>query len=202
MRLKLSLAVLGLLMAGTAPSLAQNPQTQQGYYPVQPIYNTNTAVPYFQSQNGASPNYNNGTNAPAFPMQQMIAGKNAPSYNYNTTGGPQPYNNFGNNNPANGPTPMDQIQGGSYQRDLAGLAYQQQYMQDYQKMLAQQQSQLQQQQQQPQNAPSAYQGNAFSQLYANAAGPDKPAAPKKQRVVYKERNNPLIVPPRLFNPDE
>jgi len=194
MRLKLSLAVMGLLLAGTAPALAQNTQTQQqgGYgYTATPVYNTRTGGTYYVPQgNGAAPVYNNGNNVPLLPMQQMIAGKNAPSYSYGNQ--PQPYNNFGTP-AANGYAPT-QMQGGMLPRDMSAFQPVQGFvpaMPGYQ------------QQQQPQNnGASMYQGNAFSQLYANATGDQQKPAPTKKRVVYKQMNNPLTEPPRLFNPDE
>ncbi len=196
MRFKLSLAVIGLLLAGTAPTLAQNTQTQQGGYgySAAPVYNTGTGTAYYVPQNnGTAPVYNNGSNVPLLPMQQMIAGKNAPSYSYGNQ--PQPYNNFGT--PAtNGyaATPMNQIQGGALPRDMSAF----QPVQGFVPVMPG----YQQQQQLQNNGASMYQGNAFSQLYANATGQQEKPVPTKKRVIYRQLNNPLTEPPRLFSLDE
>ena len=183
MRIRLSIAVLGLSMAGIVPAMAQNNvQTGQTYYNA-PIYNAPQG--YSQTQ-GNVPIYNSG-NVQPLPMQQMIAGQNAPSYNYNTV---QPYGT-NNSNTYGGAITPEQANAIRASRNAQAQAYEAQYMQ-----------QLQQQAQgiAPNNNSSAYQGNAFSQLYNREDDADK--VPTKRRVVYNERNNPLITPPRLFNPDQ
>jgi hypothetical protein len=198
MRLKLSVAVLGLLMAGSLPALAQtNAQQQQpnAYYaPSAPVYNTGNSVPYYSQQNGTTPIYNNNPNTPTLPMNQMIAGKNAPSYNYNAN---QAYS-------FNDPTSLAGASLGSLSPEQANMvraqrdANAQAYQQAYQQQLQDQQNQQQQMQQ---SGASQYQGGQFAQLYANATGQQQKPVSTKKRVIYKEMNNPLVAPPRLFNTD-
>lgn len=192
----LAIAASGAL--GFAPNvMAQN--TGTNYYGA-PVYNTGTGTTYYTNapNGGGAPIYNNGTNVQPFPMQQMIAGRDAPSYNFN---GNQAYTGFGaNSNPMSGVTSIGSL---TPQQD----AY----------LRAQQQSQnsgnvgqfgnntYQQQYYQQQDGSSAYQGSAFSGLYNNNSpfGTTPTAGtPTQKRVVYKERNNPLVDPPRLFNPDQ
>lgn len=187
MQLKLLALCTGLVLASSLPAMAQGT----------PIYNTNTGggTPYYAAQNGYNPVYNNGTNVSPIPLQQMIAGKNAPSY---TIGGNNAYRNFGNNNPMSGVTSI-----GSLSPEQANYLRAQQARAD--QLYAQQQQQSQYGQQQNSYS-SAYQGGAFSQLYTNNNSPFGNKAdsdiPTKRRVVYKEANNPLVEPPRLFNPDQ
>ena len=81
MRLFVSLAVLGLACAAM-PAMAQQTTTTspQVVYAV-PMYNASPNS-YYQPGVGGSPVYNNGSAQP-YAMNQMIAGKNAPSYNFN-----------------------------------------------------------------------------------------------------------------------
>lgn len=182
MRLKLPLLTLGLVLYAFAPAMAQNQASTT------PYYNTTTQTPtyYNQTTNGTVPFYNNGNTTPALPIQQMVAGKDAPSYNYNSNNGVQPYN-FGATSSSYSPQPTmtQEQQAAAYQQTLqAQLAAQQ---------AAQQQ--LQQQQYGQANL------QALTQ-YPNSPFGTAPQAPKQRKVVYKELNNPLKDPPRLFNPDQ
>lgn len=198
MRLGLSLAVLGILLGGAAtPALAQNQQQQQGYaysgnydYNV-PVYNGNSN---YSAQTGGNPYFNSGSNLQMLNMQAMVAGKNAPSYNYGGSDS-QPYTMGGFGNRPGGLSPQE-AQAIRAQRDQKAAMYQQQYLESLR--------------QQNMNNPyanvgnqpmagSQYQGSQFSQLYAENNQPKKPV---KRKVLYNQMNNPLVEPPRLFNPDQ
>lgn len=181
MRLKLSVAVVGFLLAGGVCAHAQAPQTS---------YYSNATNPAYGGQQPAPvPFYNNGANAQPFSMEQMIAGKNAPSYNYGNNGAQQPYGfNNGANMDMSGSLSPAQVEMLRAQRNAAAQNFEAQYLANMQQQMGA-------------NGASQYQGNAFSQLYNKATEDDEPA-PKKRRVVYKEKNNPLITPPRLFDPDQ
>lgn len=164
------------LMAGTDPVLAQNNQQANPYYaaPTGGNYYTNNS-------GGMVPYYNNS----AQPVPQaMVAGKNAPSYSYNR--GAQPYNNFNSMGNTNG-APMSPQDAASMraQRDQQAQLYQQQYYQ------------------QAQNMGQAGMGGAYNTLQ-NAVAPQQqqPAVKTTKRLVYRESDNPLSTPPRLFNPDQ
>ncbi|PZO80894.1 MAG: hypothetical protein DI626_11140 [Micavibrio aeruginosavorus] len=193
----LAIAATGALgFAG--PSMAQN----TNYYGV-PNYNTGTGTTYYTpSQNGGgAPVYNNGANVQPFPMQQMIAGRNAPSYNFNN--GNQAYTGFGtNSNPMSGVTSIGSL---TPQQDAYLRAQQQSQNSGSFGQFGNNTYQQQYYQQQP-NGNAQNQGGAFSGFYNNGNSPfgTTPTAgvPTQKRVVYKERNNPLVDPPRLFNPDQ
>lgn len=184
MRLKLYAICTGLMMATAVPAMAQST----------PIYNTNTGGTPYTNTNTGSTIYNNGTNVPPIALNQIIAGKNAPSYTYGG-GGVKPYNGF-NSNPLAGVTSIGSLtpEQATYLQNQQNQAY------------AAEQARLAQQAQQQQYGSansSLYQGSNFSQLYSNPFGtqPEK-TVPTKRRVVYKEANNPLVTPPRLFNPEQ
>jgi|GEM_PF-6011501 len=192
MRLFVTVAILGL-MAGT-PAMAQTMTTNTGtptgpvIYSV-PMYNgVSGATQYQGGVNGTAPIYNNATAQP-LPLNQMAAGKNAPSYNYNNT---RPYTGFMGGDPMSG---MDYGNLTSEQRRMidqqaaARAAQEQAYFTNMQRQQMQQQGQM-----------NPYLQGA-SQLY-NSYGQPEQQKPKQRRVVYNERNNPLVTPPRLFNPDQ
>ncbi len=181
MRLKLSLAVIGLLLAGSAPALAQNEQNSNYYGSAAPTYAAPTGN---YSTNGVV--YNSGSVTP-LPMQQMIAGKNAPSYNYGTA---QPYNSGYSGNTSIGSLTPEQAAAQRAQRDAQAQAYQQQYM-----------ASIQQQSMQPNAATPNQQQGAFAQMYNNMTGGQEQQPPVKKRVVYNGRPSPLVEPPRLFKTD-
>lgn len=190
---------LALLAAGlSVPALAQ---AQTGYNPYAPVYNSTSAGQsyYTPNANGTAPIYNNSNMTQPVPLQQYIAGKNAPSYNFNNNPNQvQPYGGFG----AQGPTP-------------GTPAYTQMQNQQYQQQL--------QQQQQQEAAASTYglrqppmQGgvpgmgynpsNIGANNYGFNNGPfgtaQQQQVPKKRRVVYKQLNDPLKEPARLFDPNQ
>lgn len=189
MRLKLPLFVLGLAAFASAPAMAQNNASTT------PYYNTTSTTPtyYATTPTGAVPVYNNLNTTPIMPMDQMVAGKNAPSYNYNNPTGVQPYN-FG--------TGAGNVSG------QAAMSAEQQAQMYQQQLLNQQQ---QQQYANGQTGPmgvSTTQGSlqnltqfANSPFGTNTQG-TAAAVPKQRKVIYKELNNPLKEPARLFNPDQ
>ncbi len=181
--LKSGAAILGVTLAIAIPAFAQTNAQNTQTYNAQPVYN-------------AAPVYNSGANVQPYSMQQAIAGKNAPSYNYNPNPQPYNFNATGNQNAygsnAFGAMTPEQATMLRAQRDAQAQAYQAQYMEQ---LRAQQQGGVY-------SNSSAYQGNAFSQLYNSFGQKDEEKVPTKRRVVYREKNNPLIEPPRLFNPDQ
>jgi hypothetical protein len=190
MRLFVSLAVLGLAFAAM-PAMAQQTTTQpQVVYT--PMYNPSPNS-YYQPGVGGSPVYNNGSAQP-YAMNQMIAGKNAPSYNYNRSNAYTGFTNTG-----------DPLAGA----DLANLTPEQsryieqqrlyRVQQEQQAFLQQQQAQLQQQQAWQQSQQQINTMQNLNQGYNPLAQQEQP---RQRRVIYKERNNPLVTPQRLFNPDQ
>lgn len=143
---------------------------------------TTSGSPYY----GAVPAYN--TNAVPVPLTQMVAGQNAPSYNYNQASANtvQPYNFNA------GPT-------GQYYQPQGTLTPEQEAMLEAQMI---QQSMMQQ--------PMAQNGNNYlqAQLSQLTQGPfanqssDVPTKRTVKRVVRNGLNDPLKAPPRLFNPDQ
>jgi hypothetical protein len=176
------------IAVGLGLALPAHAQNYQGTTTYVPMYNTTTATGtpsyYAPSTTGAIPVYNNLSSTPPQPVQQYVAGKNAPSYpNPNTQ--VQPYN-FQNPN---------SLYGNQTEAEHQATIYQQQ-------LLAQG---LQQQQQQQ----AAYGQQPYTNAYNNyglTGGPfgNTPDSqlPKRRRVLYKELNNPLKEPTRLFNPDQ
>lgn len=199
MRLFATVAILGLVSG--MPAMAQTTTTNTGASNPQMIY----AVPVYnampsgtQYQQGSPTVYNNGTASP-LPLQQMTAGKNAPSYNYN---GAAPYSGFNTGgNPMAGAdmSNLTPEQRRYIDAQTAANYQQEQYMREQQNRQAlQQQQQMLQQQQQPFAQTNSYLGTGnFNNPFAE---PEQ--KPKQRRVVYNERNNPLVTPPRLFNPDQ
>jgi hypothetical protein len=195
MRLKLSAVLFGLALSAAIPAMAQTTTqtTNAPYAPYAPVYNTagNAPVYYSATPNGAIPVYNNTNSTPTLPMQQMIAGKNAPSYQFNQQ---QPYGAGGTNwytgSGAMSPQHEAQARAQMQQQQAAANAQQQAYM-----------NSLQQQQ----NAQNISQ-NGFPDLSVLNKGPfagsQQPQVPTRRRVIGKEMNNPLKEPPRLFNPDQ
>jgi len=196
MRLFVSLAVLGLVSA-TVPAMAQQTTTTtqpQAMYGV-PMYNS-TGNSYYQGTPSGAPVYNNGGARP-LPLNQIVAGKNAPSYNYNQNNA---YTGFGaSGNPLAGADygnlTSEQSRYIDQQREYRAQQEQQAYMQSMQQVQQQQQTW----QQQPQQGAVGYM-QGLNQGYNPFAQPEE--KPKQRRVVYNERNNPLATPPRLFNPDQ
>lgn len=197
MRLFLSLAALGIMVSASVPAMAQQKTstTPTGYVPQQPIYTmplyNGTSTNYYQPGANGTPVYNNSPSAQPFAMNQMIAGQNAPSYNYNRN---KSYNNFGSDPLAN--------------MDMSAMTPEQARLIRAQRNANAQQAQAaylaslqnQQQQQQQGMMPSPYTQSA-GQMYNQFVSPEK-EKPKQRRVVYNEKNNPLVTPPRLFNPDQ
>jgi hypothetical protein len=190
MRLFVSFAILGLACAAM-PAMAQQTTTQPQVVYTVPMYNSSPNS-YYQPGVGGSPIYNN-SGAQPYAMNQMIAGKNAPSYNFNNNTAYTGFTNTGN--PLAG-------------ADLANLTPEQsryieqqrlyRVQQEQQAFLQQQQAQQQQAWQQPQQQVNSYMQN-LNQGYNPFMEQEKP---RQRRVVYKERNNPLVTPPRLFDPDQ
>lgn len=160
------------LMAFSAQ--AQTTTTQQPSYYVVPAGNATSSGSLFNQ------------NAQPLPLQQMIAGQNAPSYNYGTT--TQAYTGSSGRNTSIGVMSPEQARSLNRQREANALAYQNEYLASL--------GQAAMGQQQPTSS-SAYQGSAFSNLYAG----EKKKVPTKRRVVNKSMNDPLATPPRLFNLD-
>lgn len=190
MRLFVSLATLGMAFAMPAAMAQQTTTTTtqpQVVYAV-PMYNASPNNYYQNGVGNTAPVYNNA-NAQPYAMNQMVAGKNAPSYNYSKTNAYTGFTNTG-----------DPLVGA----DFANLTPEQsRYIEQQRQFRLQQEQQayLQQQgqfQQQPQQQAAGYM-QGLNQGYNPFVEPEKP---KQRRVVYKERNNPLVTPPRLFNPEQ
>jgi len=195
MRYRLFPALLGFAVCAALPAAAQDNTQTNWQQQQQPVY----AVPMYLSPNGSQqyntqggvPVYNN--NAQPLPVEQLIAGKNAPSYNYNNNA----YTGFGGSNPLSNVTSIGSLTPQQEamvraQRDAQAAAYQRDYL-----------AGLGQQGTTPvptSTGSSGYQGEAFSQLY-NGIGQEQQQAPVRRRVVYREKNNPLTTPPRLFSID-
>lgn len=168
--------VIALCLCGLAslPAQAQTTAQQPTYY----------VVPSGGAANSSGSLFNQ--NAQPLPLQQMIAGQNAPSYNY---GGTQAYTGSSSRNTSIGVMSPAEARAYNQQREANALAYQNQYLASL--------GQSAMGQQQPTNS-SAYQGSAYSKLYANS---QEKKVPTKRRVLYKSMNDPLAAPPRLFNID-
>lgn len=200
MRWKFPVAVLGFLMMAGVHAQAQ---TQDNLY-------------YNPQSSGGVPIYNNGTNAQPFPMEQVVAGRNAPSYDYN------PVKPYGVDTGAGNSLTSDQIEMLRAQRNAAAQNFEAQYLASLQQQRMGQFGQVPQMGQLGQagpigqlgggqlgqlgqlgmNAASQLPGNPFGQLYGGMTENGEKQAPRKRKVVYKEKNNPLIIPPRLFDPDQ
>lgn len=175
-----------LIIAAGFAVLAPSPSHAQNNVQYVPMYN-NTATgqtAYNGQSQGGYPVYNSNNTQP-LPLQQMIAGKNAPSYNFSNQ--PKPYNfQTGPNiyQPQPAMTPAEQ----------QAAAYQQQLMQQQQQQQGvQQQQQYYNQQQQASN--NVLNGGPFGST------PDA-QVPVRRKVLYKEMNNPLKTPARLFDPEQ
>ena len=198
MRFKLIAALIACSIA--TPALAQQVTQQNPVYV--PMYNTSNTAPvyYQQTPSGAVPVYNNVANTPTLPLNQMVAGKNAPSYvsrqnqiqPYGMNQGGNWYGGAGAMSPQQEAQLQAQIQANQQAAaQQAAAAQQQQYMNSLQ------------QQQTVQQIQSLSQ-NGFPNLGALQGGPfsNQPQGPVKRKVVYRELNNPLREPQRLFNPDQ
>lgn len=204
MRLIVSLVVLGLAVSASAPAMAQQTTTTtsgygymqpNGFVPQQPVYTSpvynQTSNSYYQPNKTGTPVYNNSSSARPLPLQQMVAGKNAPSYSY---GGNQAYSQYGSDPLAN--------------MDIASMSPEQARLVRAQRNARAQQAQADYlaslQGQQPPGGMvtnnSSY-AQTSGQIYNQLVAPEK-EKPKQRRVVYNEKNNPLVTPPRLFNPDQ
>lgn len=196
MRLFVSLAVVGIMASASLPAMAQQqtPTTSGVGYTTQPTYANplynSTSNSYYQAGNGGAPIYNNSPSARPLPLQQMVAGKDAPSYSY---GKGQAYNNFAD--------PLANMDITSMSPDQARMvraqrnARAQQAQADYLASLQGQQPPGGMVTGNSQYAPTA------GQTYNQFTQPEQ-QKPKQRRVVYNEKNNPLVTPPRLFNPDQ
>ena len=193
MRLILSLAVLGMVVSATVPALAQNTTTttnNQGYVPSAPVvyvpmYNS-AGTTYYNPGTAGAPVYNNNPTTAPLPMEQMVAGKNAPSY---TSRNNNAYTGFGADPLANA--------------DLSSLSPEQSQMIRAQREAIAQKAQaeyLASLQQGQGGVISPYTQGA-AQMYNQFNQPQQ-QAPVQRRVLYKQLNNPLVTPPRLFNPDQ
>ncbi len=174
-----------LILGFVSPALAQN----------------NTTSYYSPNQIGTTPNvpiYN--TTGTPLAIDQMVAGKNAPSYTYNNSRQQQqqqiqPYT-FNQGTTGASPYTGQQV-GSPSQQYLEALARQQVMAQNSGQNGAT-----------PYN--NAYNNQSNSNIYNNLqnlnAGPFgnqvQNEGQRKRRVVYKEMNNPLKEPTRLFNPDQ
>jgi uncharacterized iron-regulated membrane protein len=185
--------ILGFAISGTALAQQTMQTNSPNAYYAAPLYNAPMQTPYYApSQAGGVPTYNNL--AQPVPVEQLIAGKNAPSYNFNT--GTQAYTGFGNNPLSNitsiGSLTPEQSRYMQAQADAAAAQRQNEYM-----------ASLQQQPNAQQQGIASALPTQFSSGFNNPFGtqPEKPVKVTR-RVVYRERNDPLVTPPRLFNPDQ
>ena len=195
--MRVGLILVGLMIAAVAsPAFAQNNAGAQSPYGATTMIQPYAAPQLFVAPGGAptaNPYFN--TQAQPMPMEQMVAGRNAPSYDFG--GNTNAFTGFGGGANtggyvSNGIMTPEQAQLFNRQREAAALAAQNEYLANLQ-----QQAQMQQQQQQM-VAPMTQQQNFSAPFF----GGQQQAAPVQRRVVYRERNNPLATPPRLFNPDQ
>ncbi len=208
MRLVLFMTVFGVSLGGLClPVMAQVQQQQQQGYVYNGGYNNGgmplyNAAPSYQSQTTGNSFYNSGANLQMLPMQQMTAGKNAPSYSFGGNRSNQPYAfnpyNGGLDPTAGGALTPDQARAIRAQRNAQAAAYQQEYLDSLRQRDMNNPYAQQQLLDQP-VAGSMYQGGQFSQLYNEN---NQPTIPVKRKVLYKQLKNPLVEPPRLFNPDQ
>jgi len=153
----------------------------------------------------SSANYNSGGSVVAQPQ----AGPPlfvTPSYSYNDNNSFTNFGGNGNSSTSIGIVSPEQATALRRQREAQAAAYQRELLSRAQtpaQMLPSgnaQQLQAQPGQQAQANAEgSSYQGRAFEHLYAGEEGTAR--RPVQRRVLYKELNNPLAEPPRLFNLD-
>lgn len=167
MRLVPVLMVSAMIVTASVPALAQQLYTQSG-----------SGVPIYNS--GANP----------LPMEQMIAGKNAPSYNYNSNK-VQPYNLGGTGSMSSGagaPLTPDQVAQMRANRNAQAQQYEQHYLQQAQNQL------------QGVTAPDGYAAQGYNALYGGQQQQQQ-QRPTKKRLLYKQGEDMMPTPPRLFNID-
>ncbi len=168
-----------------------------------------TGVAWAQSNNSYNSNqqaaptlYNSGQTAQPLALQRMLSatttpGVDAPSYTYKNQQQAQPYN-FGSTTTTSN-TYGSQQQGSYYDQNAAPPS--QRFLEE----LARQQAASGQRRQDQGAYYAAQQGQQQGRPgYANNDLPSaaQPQQKPQRRVVYKERNNPLTEPQRLFNPDQ
>src|SRR5690606_22491751 len=120
--------------------------------------------------------------------EQMIAGKNAPSYTIdNRNNAYTGYNNMSEQQKAY------QV----LQQDRANEAARQEYLASLRSRMT---SNTTGTGNNTVGNSSVYQGSAYSSLYNNNQQQQQ-QRPTRRKVVYNERNNPLVTPPRLFSID-
>jgi hypothetical protein len=155
--------------------------------------NTNAGGPTTYGGAAFAPVYN--TNAMPITTQP---GRNAPSYSFNsgsTNAGNVPYGFDPRSFPTGGNSLSPQEAARlSAQRDAQAQLYEQEYLARLQAASDLQRNNLMLGQMQN------LQNGGFVNPFIGQAEEDE--KPKKRRVVYGERNNPLQTPPRLFNPDQ
>jgi hypothetical protein len=135
-----------------------------------------------QGTTGAVPFYNN--TAQPLPMDQMIAGKNAPSYSYRNE--IKPYN-LGNQSSGDGTMSAEDFMRARSSRDQRAQQYENEYLQ---RLAARD---------------AALNGNSQAsagQGYSASSSIQQAQPKRKKRLVYREDANPLAAPPLLFNPDQ
>lgn len=188
MRFTHVLGLAGFVLCSVAGgALAQ--QQQQGSV----VYVPMTGVQGYQpNSNGAVPFYNNA--AGPLPMDQLVAGKNAPSYSYR--GQTRPYN-LAPSNTGNDTMTQDQFLQMRSDRDKRAQQYENEYLQ----RLADRDAAAGGYGQQAAASAQNYYSNAQTQ-YNNVMNPQANQPKKKKRLVYRQDANPLNAPPRLFNPDQ
>lgn len=168
-----------ILVAGLAVLTAGSAQAQTSYQATTP----STGYVYTGNQNTASPIYN--TNSQPLPMQQMIKGKNSPSYNFK--GSSQPYN-FGTRDDKSGPMTVEEADRIRAMRDAQAAEYEKNLVARINAQNA---------------APNGQAGtNGYGDLRQFLPGAQQPQPQRKKRLVYREDADPLRIPPRLFNPDQ
>jgi len=179
--LAMGAATLFLVPAAMAQQGGSNTQTRQptsfGGTAMAPVYNT----------------------AP-MPMVQGQPGRNAPSYSFNNNrdGMANPPAGF---DPRSFPTMNNSLSPEesariTAQRNAQAQMYEQDYLARLQAASELQRNNLLMGQM------MNMQGGAMPGGFVNPFAPKEEEKPKKRRVVYGERNDPLQTPPRLFNPDQ
>lgn len=187
MRFSLVLTAAGFVLCSfTGGALAQQSSSTGA-----PLYVPQSGGTAYYPGASGSPVYNNA--AQPFAMDQMVAGQNAPSYNYNNQA--KPYN-LAPTSYNNGTLTGDQIQQMRADRDSRAQQYQSEYLQ----RLADRDAALGAQGVQG-TVQGAVQG---AQGYYNnmMPGQQPPAKAKKKRLVYRQDSGLTNTPPRLFNPDQ
>lgn len=190
MRFSHVLAMAGFVLCSVSGIAMAQQQQQQTTGPV--VYVPQSGYVGYAPTNNGVPFYNNTANP--LPMDQLVAGKNAPSYNYKGT---KPYNLAPGNYGSGDTMTEDQFYQSRADRDTRAQQYQNEYLQRLAERDAAAGGYGQQAAASAQNSYSNVQTR-----YNNIVNPQANQPKKKKRLVYRKDADPLMAPPRLFDPDQ